>query len=113
MGNSGFQRKGRVNQVSRSGHSRVYVTVANDFAHRGANSLKLTHVALEAQKHGPKQALDNLKKVLRLARKIFGGIDTPDDFALRNSVDTHRSTTPAPPELHVPTGVANGKQFIK
>lgn len=70
-------------------------------------SLKLTHVALEVQKHGPKQGLDTLKKVLRLARKLFGGIDSPDPHVLRDSIDS-QTASHATPELSVPPGITNG-----
>ncbi|KAI9004136.1 hypothetical protein BC832DRAFT_592829 [Gaertneriomyces semiglobifer] len=52
-------------------------------------NLKLTRVALEASKYGPKVALASVKKLLRLARRFFGELDGMDER--RNSMDSVRA----------------------
>ncbi|TPX66550.1 hypothetical protein SpCBS45565_g04360 [Spizellomyces sp. 'palustris'] len=57
----------------------------------GLINLKLTQVALEAWKNGPKPALEIMKQILRLSRKFFRGTDIPDDAGFRMSTETERS----------------------
>ncbi|TPX54668.1 hypothetical protein SeMB42_g00145 [Synchytrium endobioticum] len=71
-------------------------------------SLKLTSLALEAARFGPKAALDSVHSIFALYRKFFGYVLVGlDESASSDSTDVNRSNTSAPSSILYATGSSN------